>query len=103
MLMLTSETPNVHQHTLKVAVVDTTEFDGTPTFEAFREVFLSRLRMLEPLRYQLVDTPWRLHRPIWRQDAEIDLDYHLQHVQVPAPGRPARARRSDRRRREHAP
>jgi diacylglycerol O-acyltransferase / wax synthase len=86
MLMLTSETPNVHQHTLKVAVVDTTEFEGTPTFEAFREVFRSRLRMLEPLRYQLVDPPWRLHRPIWRQHAEIDLDYHLQHVQVSAPG-----------------
>jgi diacylglycerol O-acyltransferase len=85
-LILSSETPNVHQHTLKVAVVDTTEFDGTPTFEAFREVFRSRLGMLEPLRYQLVDTPWRLHRPIWRQDADVDLDYHLQYVHVPAPG-----------------
>ena len=85
-LMLCSETPNVHQHTLKVAVVDTTEFEGTATFEAFREVFRSRLWMLEPLRYQLVDIPWRLHRPIWRQEADIDLDYHLRHVQVPPPG-----------------
>ena len=84
--MLSSETPNVHQHTLKVAVVDTTGFEGTPTFEAFREVFRSRLPVLEPLRYQLVSTPWRLHRPIWREDADLDLDYHLRPVQVPAPG-----------------
>jgi WS/DGAT C-terminal domain len=37
--MLSSETPNAHQHTLKVAVVDMTGFEGTPTFETFREVF----------------------------------------------------------------
>jgi diacylglycerol O-acyltransferase / wax synthase len=85
-LLLSSETPNVHQHTLKVAVVDTTGFGGTPTFEAFREVFRSRLPVLEPLRYQLVSTPWRLHRPMWREEADLDLDYHLQRVQVPAPG-----------------
>ena len=85
-LLLSSEAPNVHQHTLKVAVVDTTGFGGTPSFEAFREVFRSRLPVLEPLRYQLVSTPWRLHRPIWREEADLDLDYHLQRVQVPAPG-----------------
>lgn len=85
-LMLASETPNVHQHTLKIAVVDTRGFEGTATFEAFREVFRSRLPVLEPMRYQLVSTPWRLHRPIWRDDAEPDLDYHLQRVRVPAPG-----------------
>ncbi|OBK16887.1 WS/DGAT/MGAT family O-acyltransferase [Mycobacterium asiaticum] len=88
-LMLASETPNVHQHTLKVAVVDTSNFQGSEgraTFEAFRDVFRDRLPGLEPMRYQLVDTPWRLHRPIWREDAELDLDYHLQHVEIPAPG-----------------
>ena len=84
-MLLSSETPNVHQHTLKVAVVDTTGFEGTPTFEAFREVFRSRLPVLEPLRYQLVSTPWRLHRPIWREDADLDLDYHLQPCRCPRP------------------
>ena len=65
--MLASETPNVHQHTLKVSVVDTSKFDGiegNATFEAFREVFRSRLPALEPMHYQLAVTPWRLHRPI---------------------------------------
>jgi diacylglycerol O-acyltransferase / wax synthase len=85
-LLLSSEAPNVHQHTLKVAVVDTAEFDGEPTFEAFREVFRSRLPVLDPLRFLLVRIPWRLHRPIWRENADVNLDYHLQRVHVPAPG-----------------
>lgn len=91
-LMLASETPNVHQHTLKVAIVDTSGFrgaagsEGGATFEAFRDVFRDRLPVLEPMRYQMVATPWRVHRPIWREDAELDLDYHLQHVRVPPPG-----------------
>jgi diacylglycerol O-acyltransferase len=87
--MLASETPNVHQHTLKVALVDTSGFEGSAgqaTFEAFREVFRGRLPVLEPMRFQIVATPWRLHRPIWREGADLDLDYHLQRVQVPAPG-----------------
>lgn len=84
--MLASETPNVHQHTLKVAVVDTSNFEGVPNFDAFREVFRARLPVLEPMHYQLVTTPWHLHRPVWHEDAELDLDYHLQRIQVSAPG-----------------
>lgn len=86
LLLLCSETPNVHQHTLKVAIVDTTGFEGEATFAAFRDVFRDELNVLEPLHYQLVKTPWLLHRPIWREDAELDLDYHLQRLPVPAPG-----------------
>src|SRR4051794_19452235 len=61
-LLLYSETPNVHQHTLKVAVVDTSDFQGEPTFEVFRETLRRRLPLLEPLRYQLVGFP--LQRPV---------------------------------------
>lgn len=86
LLLLSSETPNVHQHTLKVAIVDTAGFEGDATFDAFREVFRTRLHLLEPLRFELMQTPWRLHRPIWHEDAELDLDHHLQRVQVPPPG-----------------
>lgn len=87
--MLASETPNVHQHTLKVAIVDASGlegFEGGASFEAFREVFSARLPVLEPMHFHLVETPWRIHRPIWQEDADLDLDYHLQRVQVPAPG-----------------
>jgi diacylglycerol O-acyltransferase len=85
-LLLYSETPNVHTHTLKVAVLDTGGGDAAFGIEEFRQTLQRRLHLLEPLRYKLVDIPWRLHHPMWLQNCAIDLDYHLRRVQVPAPG-----------------
>jgi diacylglycerol O-acyltransferase / wax synthase len=45
-----------------------------------------RLHLLDPLRYKLVDIPWRLHHPMWLENCEVDLDYHVRRVRVPAPG-----------------
>ncbi|WP_197499764.1 wax ester/triacylglycerol synthase family O-acyltransferase [Mycobacterium sp. E2989] len=83
-MLLYSETPNLHTHTLKVAVID--PGDSEFGFEAFRGHVRRRLHLLEPLRYKLVDIPWQLHHPMWQEDCEVDLDYHLRRVQVPAPG-----------------
>jgi WS/DGAT/MGAT family acyltransferase len=41
---------------------------------------------MEPLRYKLVDTPLKLHHPMWLETSDIDLDYHLRRVRVRAPG-----------------
>ena len=41
---------------------------------------------LTPLRYQSVDIPMKLHHPMWVQNDDIDLDYHLHLVRVPEPG-----------------
>lgn len=84
--LLYAETPNLHSHTLKVAVIDATESDGQFGFEAFRTHFQRRLHLLEPLRYRLVEIPLRLHHPMWLEGCDVDLDYHLRRVQVPAPG-----------------
>src|SRR6201993_2324808 len=85
-MLLYSETPNLHTHTLKVAIVDATDFDGEFTFDVFRRTLLRRLHRLDPLRYKLIDMPWRLHQPMWLERCEIDLDYHLRRVRVPGPG-----------------
>lgn len=85
-MLLYSETPNLHTHTLKVAILDPSGFDGDFNFAAFQRHLLRRLHLLEPLRYKLVDIPWQLHHPMWQEDCDLDLDYHLRRVQVPAPG-----------------
>ena len=85
-LLLYSEAPNLHTHTLKVAIVDAANYDGEFDFEAFRQTFRRRLHLLEPLRYKLVDIPFRLHHPMWLENCDVDLDYHLRRVRVPAPG-----------------
>lgn len=83
-MLLYSETPNLHTHTLKVAVIEPS--DPGFGFEAFRFHVRRRLHLLEPLRYKLVDIPWQLHHPMWQEDCDVDLDYHLRRVRVPAPG-----------------
>jgi diacylglycerol O-acyltransferase / wax synthase len=85
-MLLYSETPNLHTHTLKVAVVDGAGYDGGFTFEVFRRTLLRRLHLLDPLRYKLVDIPWRIHHPMWLENCDVDLDYHLRRVRVRPPG-----------------
>ncbi len=85
-ILLYSETPNIHTHTLKIGVIDATDFDGDFTFEVFRRTLRRRLHLLEPLRYKLVDIPLKLHHPMWLEKSDIDLNYHLRRVQVPWPG-----------------
>ena len=85
-MLLYSETPNLHTHTLKVAIVHAADYDGEFDFEVFRRTVARRLHLLDPLRYRLIDIPWRLHHPMWMEDCPVDLDYHLRRVEVPGPG-----------------
>ncbi|MDR3663225.1 MAG: wax ester/triacylglycerol synthase family O-acyltransferase [Mycobacterium sp.] len=85
--LLYTETPNVHMHTLKIAVIDL-EGLGDRTFgiDEFRQVIHGRLYMLDPFRYELVDIPLKFHHPMWRENAEVDLEYHIRPWRVAAPG-----------------
>jgi diacylglycerol O-acyltransferase len=85
-VLLYNETPNVHMHTLKIAVIDTAGFEGDFTFEVFRDAARRRLHLLDPLRYQLVEIPLQLHHPMWLENADVDIDWHVRRAQVAAPG-----------------
>ena len=85
-MLLYSETPNLHTHTLKVFVIEAADFDGDFGFDVFRRTLARRLHLLDPLRYKLVDTPLKLHHRMWLENCPIDLDYHLHRVQVASPG-----------------
>ena len=85
-MLLYSEAPNVHMHTIKAGIIDVSGFDGTPTIEAFREILHHRLHKLEPMRFQLVDIPFKFHHPMWREHVNVDLEYHVRPLRLPAPG-----------------
>ncbi|MUL64582.1 diacylglycerol O-acyltransferase [Mycobacterium sp. CBMA 234] len=85
-MLMYSETPNVHNHTLKVAVVNTADIRGDYCFVTFRETLSDRMHLLDPMRYRLIVVPWQLHHPMWLDSSAIDVDYHIRRVQVPAPG-----------------
>ena len=85
-LMLYTETPEIHMHTLKIGVLDVSDLEGGYSFDVFRRVAYPRLSAMAPLRHQLVDVPLKLHHPMWVVNDDIDFDYHVRRVRVPAPG-----------------
>ncbi len=86
-VLLYSETPTVHMHTLKLAVIALDELKGrTFGVDDFRKVIHSRLYKLDPFRYELVDIPFKFHHPMWRENCEVDLEYHIRPYRVDSPG-----------------
>ena len=86
-VLLYSETPTVHMHTLKLAVIDISELKGRQFgIDEFRQVIHGRLHKLEPFCYQLVDIPLKMHHPMWRENCEVDLEYHVRPYRVDSPG-----------------
>jgi diacylglycerol O-acyltransferase len=85
-MLLYSETPNVHMHTIKVGIIDPSAFDGEPTIEVFREILRARMHKLDPMRFQLVEIPFKFHHPMWRERVDVDLEYHVRPLTLPAPG-----------------
>src|ERR1700744_2369210 len=84
-VLLYNETPNLPQHTLKIGIVDASQSDGFG-YDHYRQALARKLHLLEPLRYQLVDIPRRLHRAMWLENTDVDLDYPVRPGQIPAPG-----------------
>src|SRR5438552_18027986 len=82
------EPPSRHMHTLKIAVLDPAGVPGGYRFDLVKEVLSTRLRHLPPFRRRLVEVPFQLHHPVWVEDPDFDLDYHVRRVAVPAPGGP---------------
>jgi diacylglycerol O-acyltransferase len=79
------ETPTLHMHTLKVAVLGA-PVGGPGTFEAMRDEIRRRLPLLPPFRRRLVEVPWGLHHPVWIEDPDFDLERHVERLVLPAPG-----------------
>jgi WS/DGAT/MGAT family acyltransferase len=80
------ETPSHHMHVSMVATLDPTEMPGGYSFEKIRGLIESRLPRIPLFRRRLMTVPFGLHHPIWVEDPDFDLDYHVRRVAVPAPG-----------------
>jgi diacylglycerol O-acyltransferase len=79
------ETPTLHMHTLKIAVLDRPPGDSLP-FVELRDAIRSRLVLIPPFRRRIVDVPFGFHHPVWIEDPDFDLDYHVRRVLLPPPG-----------------
>ena len=80
------ETPTLHMHTLKVALVDVTDVPGGYSFERLQDELVARLHLLPPFRRRVVKVPFQLNHPVWVEDRDVDADRHVVRNRVPAPG-----------------
>jgi WS/DGAT/MGAT family acyltransferase len=60
--------------------------DGPPDVEDFRGRIANAVAQIPRLRERVVPGMGRLSPPHWAPDPEFDLDNHLRHVALPAPG-----------------
>lgn len=73
-------------HTLKISVMDISGIPGGWNYDRFRDSFANRLHLLPMFRWKALKVPFGLHHPVWVDDPDFDLDYHLRRIACPAPG-----------------
>src|ERR1700710_36584 len=83
---LALETPENHMHVMATFVFDPTDAPGGFTVESVRELVGGRLDILPPFRRRIVKVPFALDHPIWIEDPDFDLEYHVRRATLAAPG-----------------
>ncbi len=74
------ETPTMHMHTVKVAIL---ERPGGIDIETFSDEVLARLDRLPPFGRRVLNVPFRLNHPVWVADRPLDMSRHIVHQALP--------------------
>jgi diacylglycerol O-acyltransferase / wax synthase len=85
---LNMETRSTFGHVSSLNIFDVSDLDDDSFFEGTRSLVEDRLGLLPPFRRRLVEVPLGLDLPYWIEDPDFDLDFHVRHHAVPAPGTP---------------
>lgn len=83
------ETPHEPQHVGSLSYLEGAplrDASGRIAIDALRSSALSRLHRVPVLRQRLMFVPYAQGRPIWVDDDQFDIQYHIQLTAVPRPG-----------------
>lgn len=78
--------PKEYHHTLKIGIFDTSKVPGGWDYERFKEGIIKGMEFHPIFRCKVMQVPFGLHRPVWVEDSEFDIDYHMRYVSCPEPG-----------------
>ncbi len=73
-------------HVGGLIVVDPSTADHPINVDTIKEHVADRLPVLAPLRWKLVEVPLGIDLPYWIDDHDVDLDFHVRGLALPAPG-----------------
>jgi WS/DGAT/MGAT family acyltransferase len=80
------ETPFVHQHVGGVAVLDASiRPEGKLRYDDLLEVIGSRIHLAPRFRQKVLFPPLAVARPVWVDDANFDLTFHVRRAALPGP------------------
>jgi diacylglycerol O-acyltransferase / wax synthase len=86
---LTNESSSAHMHVGGVMI-----FEGPPpSYEDLAEHVNARLHLVPRFRQKLAYPPAQTGRPFWVDDPTFNIEYHLRHSALPAPGSEQQLRR----------
>ena len=85
---LYGETPAWHMHVSAVIVLDPTEMPDGFSVDEFTERTARRLHLAPQFRWKLLEVPFGLDRPLWVEDPDFDIKYHIRHIGLTPPGGP---------------
>ena len=72
---------------VSMAIASIAVFEGpAPAHEEFLAYLAGRLPLVPRYRHKLRTIPFRLGRPVWVEDPDFDLRYHVRRTALPAPG-----------------
>lgn len=80
------ENPVHHMHVAMTMVLDPSTVPGGYSFEGLKEFIGGRIHLVPPFRRRLVEVPLNLAHPVWVDDPNFDLDFHIRRIGCPAPG-----------------
>jgi diacylglycerol O-acyltransferase len=85
-VFLNLETNAVPMHIGGLTILDPADAPKGFGFDAVRRLIDSRLHLLPMFRRRLVESPLNLDLPYWIEDPEFDIEHHVRHRALPAPG-----------------
>ena len=84
---LYGETRNAPMEIAACLVFDASDAPrGEALLDEARSFLEERLHVAPPLRRRLVRVPFELDHPLWVEDPDFDIDYHVRQAALPAPG-----------------
>jgi diacylglycerol O-acyltransferase len=80
------ETPEMPMHVGSLNIFDLPEGYEGDFYDGVREHIASRMHLASVFESKLAQMPFELSNPVWVDDNDIDLDYHLRRVVLSKPG-----------------